>query len=231
MIEDPPLLTIRKPSRRPTEEQIAAFKAAPTSFVADAMMGTGALIGPEAIGGGRDLVCVAAGPALTVDTGPGDILALGAAMRFVREGDVVVSSCGGHRGCAAAGDRVCGMLRNNGAAGFVTDGPMRDYDGIVAARLPAWCAGLSPNSPAATGPGRIGLPIQIGGRTIETGDMIVADRDGVVVVPFGEIDRIVERLATVSALEAELDAKVAAGHRIAPAAAALLDGDQVTYVD
>lgn len=231
MIEEPPLLTVKRPARRPSAAQIAAFQGAPASFVADAMFGTGALVGITPLGGGRDLSCVAAGPALTVDCGPGDILALIAALAFVQPGDVVVSAFGGHQGVAAAGDRAMGMLKNNGATGFVTDGPMRDYAGLVAAGLPAWCAGLNPASPVSTGPGRIGLPIQIGGREVETGDMIVADRDGVVVVPYERIDEVIAQLEVVKKLESDLDAEVTAGLRQPGAVAELLQSEKVRYID
>lgn len=231
MIEEPPLLTIRRPSRRPSAAQIDAFRGAPTSFVADAMWGVGALVGVAPLGFGRDLDCAAVGPALTVDCGPADILALSASLPFIQEGDVVISAFGGHQGCAQAGDRICGMMKNCGAVGFVTDGPMRDYDGLVAAGLPSWCSGLSPNSPVSNGPGRVGLPIQIGGGTIETGDMIVADRDGVVVVPFDRLDEVIERLKAVTAVETELDAEVAKGLKIPEKVKELVASDRVAYVD
>lgn len=231
MIEEPPLLTIKRPSRRPTDAQIAAFQNIPTGFVADAMFGIGALAGITPIGEGRDLNCVAAGPALTVDTGPGDILALIASLGSIQPGDIVVNAHGGWLGSAAAGDRVCGMMRNNGAVGFVTDGPMRDYAGVVAAGLPAWCAGINPNSPVSNGPGRVGLPIQIGGRQVETGDMIVGDRDGIVVVPFNDIPRVVAQLEVVKKLEYDLDAEVAKGLKLPEAIKDLLASDKVKYVD
>lgn len=231
MIEEPPLLTVRRPSRRPTAAQIAAFQNTPTGFVADAMWGTGAIPEIDPIGFGRDLSCVAAGPALTIDCGPADMLALAACLEFIQDGDVVVSDFGGHKGCAQAGDRICGMMKNNGAAGFVTDGPMRDYDGIVQAGLPAWCGGLNPNSPVTNGPGRIGLPISLNGVRVETGDMIVGDRDGVVVVPFDQLDEVIERLERVRTLEVELDAKVVAGQNRIDGAAAILQTDRTAYID
>lgn len=231
MIEEPPVLTIKKARRRPTEAQIAAFRGVPTSVVADALPGgvLSADIGP--IGGGIDLTCEAVGPALTADCGPADILATFAALSFIRPGDVVVAAFGGHRGCAAAGDRIVGMMRNNRAAGFVTDGPMRDYAGVVAAGLPVWCSGLTPASPYTNGPGTVGLPVQIGGQEVETGDMIVADRDGVVVVPFERLDEVIARVAHVRELEARLDAEVAGGLKAFPPIVELLAGDRVRYVD
>jgi 4-hydroxy-4-methyl-2-oxoglutarate aldolase len=231
MIEDPPLLTVKRSLRRPSEAQIAAFQGVPTGFVADALCG-GVLDGAiRPIGDGRDIDCVAAGPALTADCGPADILATQAALAFIRPGDVLVAACAGHQGCATIGDRVAGMMKNGGAAGYVSDGPVRDYAGIVAAGLPVWCTGLTPASPYAKGPGWVGFPIQIGGRQVETGDMIVADRDGVVVVPFARIDEIAARIAHIAEAEAALDARVAEGLKVSPKVAALLQSDQVSYVE
>ena len=230
MIEEPPLLTIRRKSRRPSAAQIAAFQDVPTSFVVDALYGGGALSSAiRPLGDGRDIDCRAAGPALTVDCGPGDILALVAALDSIRPGDIVVSAFGGHQGCAAAGDRVIGMIRNCGAAGFVTDGPTRDYAGVVAVGLPVWSTGLTPASPFSNGPGTVGFPIQIADRQVETGDMIVADRDGVVVVPFDRIDPVIGMLAKVRALEAELDAEIAGGLTVPAEIRDLLASDKVEY--
>jgi len=230
MIEEPKLLTIKAERPRPTDAQIAAFQGMPTGFVADAMFGTGSLgrgIAPLVLR--DDQAPHVAGPALTVENGPADILATLAALNFITPGDVLVSSVGGHQGCAAAGDRVTGMAKNCGAAGFVTDGPMRDYEGIKEVGLPAWCTGLNPNSPFGSGPGKIGFPVQMGQATVSTGDMIVADRDGVVVVPFAQIDPVIARLAEVQTLETELDAEVSQGLKVPQNILELLESDAVTY--
>lgn len=232
MIEEPPVLTIKGATRRPNAAQIAAFQGVSTGFVVDALYGAGQMSSDiQPIGAGRDLHCVAAGPALTADCGPADILAVFAALKFIQPGDIVVSAFAAHQGCAAAGDRLVGMMKNNGAAGFVTDGPMRDYDGVVAVGLPSWCTGLTPGSPFAKGPGSVGLPIQIGGREVETGDMVVGDRDGVVTVPFELIDEVIAMLTQVTELETALDAEVAEGRKIPDAIAELLASDQVKYID
>ncbi len=136
MIEAPPTLTISTAFRRPTEAQILAFQRVPSGFVVDAMLGGGALsCSIQPIGGGRDLFCTAAGPALTADCGAADVLATFASLKFIVPGDMVVSAFAAYAGCAAAGDRLVGMMKNSGAAGFVTDGPVRDYEGIVQAGL------------------------------------------------------------------------------------------------
>lgn len=232
MLETPPILTIRKPVRRPTEAQIAAFRGVSASFVADAMGGTGSLetrIAPP--GFGRDIPFAAVGPALTVENWAGDVLATVAALRFLAPGDVLMVGVQGHSGCAAAGDLVMGMAKNAGAAGFVTDGPLRDYAALVEVGLPVWCAGLNPASPSGKGPGRIGLPMTLGGRQIETGDMVIADRDGVVVVPFERIDTVIAALETVKTLEAGAEALVASGATMLPDIAAVLDSDQTAFVE
>ncbi|WP_137700678.1 RraA family protein [Marimonas lutisalis] len=214
MIEEPPILTIVKNRPRPTQAQIDAFRGVPTGFVCDAMDGMGALETAIAPVGGRvDPQMHAAGPALVAENGPAEILATLAAATLAQPGDVIVSSVSGWQGCSAAGDQVLGMMKNAGAAGFVTDGPMRDFEGILQVRLPAWCTGLNPNSPYGNGPGRVGGSAVIGGVTVATGDLIVADCNGVVVVPFARIDAVIATLAKVRALEADLETKVGDGFR------------------
>ncbi|MFT6225221.1 MAG: 4-hydroxy-4-methyl-2-oxoglutarate aldolase [Paracoccaceae bacterium] len=232
MIEEPPLLTIKRKSNRPTAAQIAAFQGVPTGFVNDALFGAGALgsqIRP--VGDGLDIDCIAAGPALTADCGPGDILATLAALAYVTPGDILVAAFAGYQGCAAAGDRVIGMAKNGGAAAFVTDGPVRDYTGVVGIGLPVWCTGLTPASPVAKGPGRVGLAVQIAGQQVETGDMIVADRDGVVVVPFAMIDHVITALDHIKELETALDTQVADGLKVPPSITEMLGSQNVAFVD
>ncbi|MBD3678778.1 MAG: RraA family protein [Rhodobacteraceae bacterium] len=229
MIEEPPVLTITRTPRRPSAAQIEAFQGVPTGFVVDALKGGAAL--DRAIRPMLDQKEPVAGPALTVDCGPADIMATLAALKVVQPGDVVMVAFAGFQGCAAAGDRVCGMMKNNGAVGLVTDGPVRDHAGLSEVGLPVWATGLTPESPFTKGPGKVGFPVQIGGRQVETGDMIVADFDGVVVVPFDRIDEVIEALVHIRALEEELDQKVAEGLKIPPAIEELLASDAVSWVD
>ena len=120
-------------------------------------------------------------------------------------------------------------MRRAGAAAFVTDGPLRDYDGIVDVGLPAWCTGLTPASPFVSGPGKVGFAVQIGGQQVASGDMIVADGDGVVVVPFDRIDAVIAQLDTVRRLEGELDAEVAAGLSLPDPIAELLASERTVH--
>ena len=116
--------------------------------VTDALDGNGTLsIDIKPVGDGRDINCVAVGAAVTAGNNAADIMGTLAALNFIQGNDILVASVSAHQGCAAAGDRVMGMLKNCGASGFVTDGPMRDYNGLIEVGLPAWYAGLTPASP------------------------------------------------------------------------------------
>ena len=82
--------------------------------------------------------------------------------------------------------------------------------------MPCFAVGVTPNSPAREGPGTVGFPIVVAGVAVATGDIVVGDQDGVVVVPFDRIDEVIGGLEKVRAAEAELDAKVKAGLRLPP---------------
>lgn len=228
MIEEPKALTINGARKRPSQAQIDALSAFATSVVSDAMWGTGALH-PDITPLRPDMHAI--GPALTVDCRPGDLLGLLAALAYVRHGDVVVCTTHGHRAHATIGDRVAGMLRNSGAAGFVTDGTLRDADGVEATGLPIWSTGITPASPVSNGPGRVGFPITLGGQPVRTGDLVVADRDGVVIVPLDALDATATRAGDIVALEDGLDAQVQDGLRVPDAITAMLASDATDILD
>ena len=212
LIEDAPKLQTCTPIRRPGPAQVAALQGVPTGHVVDALGGAGALdyrIKPVAVE--QSAFC---GPAVTCHAGPADNLAVLGTLEHLQPGDVIVAAAAGHTGCAIVGDLVLGMAKNGGAIAFVTDGCVRDVPGIRAVGLPCFCVGVTPNSPAREGPGTVGFPVVVGGVAIATGDLLVGDQDGVVVVPFERIDAVVAALAAVRAAEADLEAQVKAGLRV-----------------
>lgn len=229
MIEDPPLLTVRRRFARPTRAQLDAFAGVPTGFVADAMNGRGALdarIKPI----GRTPASFH-GVAITCHAGPADNLALFGALAHGEPGDVMVCATDGFAETAVTGDLLLGMARNRGLAGFVTDGMVRDVPGIEAVGLPCFAAGVTPNSPVRNGPGTVGMPVVVGGVAVGSGDIVVGDGDGIVVVPFAAIEAVIARLVAVKAAEAALDAKVRGGLQLPNFIRAMMDAGRFREVD
>ena len=231
MLEQPPILTVRRRFERAPADVVAAFARAESAQVADAQGGGGALDHriralPEIPFSGTIV-----GSALTCETGPADVLAALAALDVARPGDVLLIATGGWTGTASIGDLFAGSARNAGLAAIVTDGLVRDVDGLARAGVPVFAAGLSPASPAASGPGTVGLPVTVGGVPVDAGDVVVCDRTGVVVVRRAEIEATLSALERVLEREAAEAERVAAGQVVADAVRALLESDRVRIVD
>jgi len=93
------------------------------------------------------------------------------------------------------------MARNCGAVGFITDGCVRDLVGLRAVGLPAWSAGVTPNSPQRHRPGTVGFAFAVAGHPVASGDIVVAAE-------------VLARLPQIRADEAEADAAVREGARL-----------------
>jgi 4-hydroxy-4-methyl-2-oxoglutarate aldolase len=208
MIGDPPVVTLRRSFTRPSAAQLAAFAGVPTGFAVDAQNGQGALdhrikpLWPE---------CSFVAPAVTADCGPRDNLGLFVAIEAAQAGDVLVLATGAYEGTSLLGDHVAAMAKNKGIAAFVTDGLVRDVEGLLQVGLPVWCRGVSPNSPYKAGPCEIGTAVSMGGVAIASGDLVIGDRDGVVVVPQADIDEVAAALEQVREKENTMGAAIDAG--------------------
>lgn len=208
MIEDPPLLDIAQEIKRAPAHLVDQFRGVPTSFIVDAMNGRGALharIKPVTDVGGFT------GSALPCLCRPADNLALCAAVAICEAGDVLIAATDSFEECSVVGDLLLGIARNRGATAFVTDGMVRDIKDIEALDFPCFAAGVTPNSPSRNGPGTVGLPIQCGGIRISSGDIVVGDRDGVVIIPRHACDVVLKQLESVKAAEAHMLAQVKNG--------------------
>jgi 4-hydroxy-4-methyl-2-oxoglutarate aldolase len=168
---------------------------------------------------------------VTCHCGAGDNLAIVASLALLQQGDVIVAATDAHDVLAVVGRRVSGMARNRGAAAVVTDGLARDTPGIRASGVPVFCRGITPNSATASGPGTVGQPVVIGGVAVQSGDIVVGDSDGVVIVPLSRVDEVLIRLEAVRAREADLAAKLAAGLGVPRRVTELLDSPRVRYLD
>ena len=209
MIENPPLLTIHRGHRRPDAALIEAFRGAMTSHLVDAMEGRGAVdwrIKPLDPANASFV-----GPALTAHAYPADFFGVAGAAMEAQPGDVIMCTNEYYTGTAVIGDLAAGAMRNKGVAAFVTDGLARDRAGIVAAGLPLFAMGIVPNSPASSGPGQVGAPVVLGGVRVSSGDIVVGDADGVVVIPLAQADTVLARLRKVQAAEKAAEDSVKAG--------------------
>ena len=228
MIKEPPLFTIRRNFPRPAAGEVAAFAGVPTGHVVDALGGRGAL--DYAIKPLAPVSSVLVGVAITCHAGPADNLALWAALEAAKPGDIIMAASDAFSATAITGDLLLGMARNRGVAGIVTDGLVRDLVGILAVGVPVYCRGLTPNSPDRNGSGTVGLPVVLGGVHVESGDVVIADADGVVIVPRVRIPAVRKALEDVRAAEATLEAKVKAGLEIPDFVRSILASGRVVEV-
>lgn len=124
-----------------------------------------------------------AGPAFTVEVRPGDNLMIHAALHLAKPGDVIVVDGKGDLSCALTGALMAAHAQKAGIAGFVIDGAVRDTEDCAKGSFPIFAAGCNPNGPLKNSGGRVNWPVSLAGTTVNPGDLIVGDADGVVVVP------------------------------------------------
>jgi 4-hydroxy-4-methyl-2-oxoglutarate aldolase len=222
-----PLLRIRS-FERPDPDLIERFRGVPSGFLVDALGRSGALdyrIRP--MWNSAPFV----GSALTVSTTARDNLAPYAALKSARPGDVLIVETGDFEKAAVMGDVIIAMARNCGVVGVVTDGLVRDIEGIEKVGIPVYARGLTPNSPFKNGPGTIGLPVSVGGVVIEPGDLVLGDRDGVVVAPKSRLKQALAALEAISAKEDEMERAVEGGLKFPAWLDQALADKGVEYID
>lgn len=229
MIKNPPLLTVRRNFPRPDEAMLRQLRNTPTGFIADCMNGRGSLdyrIKPLDANN-----CKLAAPIVTCHPGPGDNLAVFAAFEIAQPGDVIFVATDTFTKTAIAGDNMIAMARNKGIAGFVTDGLLRDIEGILPVGLPTFCMGITPNSCTCNGPGTAGMPVVMGGICVDAGEIVIADRDGAIVIPHDQFDYVCQTLPEVRAAEEQLSRQIRLGLDNIDAVRELLNSERTHYVD
>jgi 4-hydroxy-4-methyl-2-oxoglutarate aldolase len=132
------------------------------------------------------------GSALTVEVRPGDNLMIHAAMAIAKPGDVLVIDGKGDENSALMGEIMVSQCMACGIAGVIIYGAVRDTEAIRALGFPMYAIGANPNGPTKLVPGRLNWPISVGGVTVQPGDLIVADGDGVVVVEPAKVPAVLE---------------------------------------
>ncbi len=181
--------------------------------VSDALHRSGDIPGLRPLTPGAKLV----GPALTVRTYPGDWAKPVEAIDEAKPGDVLVIDAGG------VAPAVWGELATNSAiqrklAGVVIFGAARDSGDIRRLRFPLFCSLVSPTAGEPKGFGEIGVPVRIAGIRVSPGDWIIADDDGVCVIPREKAIEYTNRAMDVLEKENRLRAEIQAGSTLSQVA-------------
>ena len=137
------------------------------------------------------------GSVCTVTVYPGDNLMVHKALDLARPGDVVMINAHGGSGPsinAVLGDLICTKAKHRGIAGFIVDGLIRDLPGILEVGIPVFARGTTAVGPLHRGPGELNYAIACGGVVTQPGDIVVADRAGIVVIPHAFAVDLAERL-------------------------------------
>jgi RraA family protein len=151
------------------------------------------------------------GPVCTVKVFPGDNLMVHKTLDVARPGDIVVVDARASTMNAVLGDIICTKARHRQIAGFVVDGLVRDLPDILELDFPVFARGTTAIGPLHRGPGEINYPICCGGTVVNPGDVLVADRAGIVIIPQDIAQELLLRLKSHQATNATYLAAVQRG--------------------
>ena len=201
-------LQILERKRQVPARHVQAFQGLPVANISDCMTRMSAA-GPRLRPMHRSGHL--AGPALTVKTRPGDNLMIHKALMLAVPGDVIVVDAGGDLTNALFGEIMVATAVKLGVAGVVLNGAVRDSEEIGRGQFPLYAAGVTHRGPYKDGPGEINVPIAIDGMVIHPGDLIVGDADGLLCVPYDEVEEILAATRRKMAAEKKTLADIEAG--------------------
>lgn len=199
------------------EETFAFLRQTPTGFITDALSSLGVygnMVSIRPARGFEDARLV--GPALTIDFQPTQIKSTRALTPYeiydqAEPGKVVVIAAQGQERMFM-GDNQAHMAKVHGMLGFVVDGGVRDVAGIRELGLPLYYKGSQTRgSEGVNRPGAFNVPVVAGGVLVNPDDIIVADEDGVVVIPASLLDQVVALAAAIMEIEEEIDQAIERG--------------------
>lgn len=184
------------------------FEEIPVAVLADSQTLGGVIdCGIRPVAPGMTLL----GRALTCECAPGDNLTLHKVITMAGPGDVIVVS-GSGMDCSVLGEMMAVCCQVKGVAGAVIDGCVRDSAALAEMAFPVFARGRHPKGPSRSTMGTIGQAVECGGVVVETGDIIAADADGVVVIKPQEAEAVLAKAKDKLAKEAEWMKLLRAGH-------------------
>ena len=131
--------------------------------------------------------CACFGNALTVQTGPDDNFGVAMAALLAKPGDVIVVASGAEYTGAMVGGLIARIAKSRGVTGFVVDGSVRDVVDFENLGMPVFARSISPRRAGKEGPATLGGRVNCGGIAVRSGDIVIADSDGVAIVPAHEL--------------------------------------------
>ena len=156
------------------------------------------------------------GLAVTVNARPADNLMIHKALQVADAGDIVVVNTCGNRTSAVFGELMCNTAVAKKLGGIVVDGAIRDIDGLTALGFAAFSRTVCAGGCDKDGPGEINVPISCGGTVVSPGDIVVGDRDGVVVVPRADAEAVLALVKDLMERETKRIAEIKAGTLFRP---------------
>ncbi|RSM74839.1 4-carboxy-4-hydroxy-2-oxoadipate aldolase/oxaloacetate decarboxylase [Actinoplanes sp. ATCC 53533] len=215
---------------RADPETIAGLREAGVATAHEAAGRTG-LLGPAIQA--RQAGSAIGGSAITVSCHPGDNLMIHAAVEVCRPGDVLVVTTTSPSTDGMVGDLLATSLTTRGVVGLVIDAGVRDLATLREMGFPVWSRAVHAQGTVKASPGSVNVPVVAAGALVRPGDIVIADDDGVLVLPAATGGRVADAAARRLANEAAKREQLAGGtlgvdlYQLRPLLAEL----GVTYVD
>jgi 4-hydroxy-4-methyl-2-oxoglutarate aldolase len=193
---------------RPTAEQLKALGQFGVATIHEAQDRTG-LLAPymRPIFPGAKAV----GSALTVLAHPGDNLMMHVAAELCQTGDIVVVALSSANTDAMLGDLLATSFRAHGGVGVIIDAGCRDVSELTAMKFPVWSKAISAKGAVKATAGSVNVQVVCAGTIVNPGDAVVADDDGIVIVPRAEIERVTTAAREREERETKVRARLTAG--------------------
>lgn len=183
---------------RPSKDIINGLSKYPTALLSDAMEKSQAMHSEI-----KPVIPVekVVGPAITARTMVADYFTPVAAIDYAEPGDVLIIDVRGHKDTAIWGGLASTSCKSRGIVAVIIDGAIRDVAEIRKIQFPVFARAVTPNAGDCSVLGDINIPIQCGGVLVNPGDIVVADPDGVVIVPASRAVQVLEKVKKQEEIE------------------------------